>query len=116
MTLVESKNIEFISPSPTNTSKLQLAVDKLSITIARRLAEWLFCDQGYKKVLRKSLLREENKLSSYNPHHGWVTKKRIGLSQSEGFFLRSKELKLLMDTPNLRSGTGRANPLGWFES
>ena len=64
MMLVESENIEFISPSPMNTSKLQLAVDKLSPTISWRLAEWLFCNQGYKKGLHKSLLREEKKLSS----------------------------------------------------
>ena len=39
MTLVESKNVEFISPYPMNTPKLQLAFDKLSSTITWRLAE-----------------------------------------------------------------------------
>lgn len=94
------------SPPPTNTSELQIHIERLSLIMTWRLEEWLFHNQGCKERTTWSMTAEE-KQSSKDPHP-----ERMVIARFPRWGLRG--LSYVLGNPALESNTRKMNPHIWF--
>lgn len=79
--LQSRKNLS--SPPTTNTFKLQLHMEQLSLSIIWKL-EYLCYEKGYKERTTWILIEEGVKKPSYDPYSWQMTQRKRKISQARG--------------------------------
>ena len=72
------------SPPSTNTPKLQLHMEQLSLSIIWKLEEYLCYEKGYNERTTWILIEEEVKKPSYDPYSWQMTQKKREIAQARG--------------------------------